>query len=132
MKINLFVWQVIETRPVQPGGLWSKRVGGQIQGLLSVAHGKVIGATMEGQVFARDAISGNPTWATQLGEPISAEPIVAGNTVLAGAESGKVFGVDVSTGEVLWDFNPETGPILSLIHIPSPRDRTRTRMPSSA
>ena len=109
VKINLFVWQVISTRPVQPGGLWSKRVGGQIQGLLSVAHGNVFGATQEGKVFARDAGSGAAIWSAQLDEPVSTEPTVAGNTVLTGTESGKVFGVDATTGEVLWDFDAGTG-----------------------
>ena len=113
VKINLFVWQVIETRPVQPGGLWSKRVGGQIKGLLSVAHDKVIGATVEGQVFARDSQNGGKVWATQLEEPLSVEPTVAGKTVLVGAESGKVFGLDVATGEVLWDFDAGTGQVMA-------------------
>ncbi len=36
VKINLYVWQVISSRPNQPGGLWSKRVGGELQGLLLV------------------------------------------------------------------------------------------------
>ena len=111
VQINLYVWQVIKKRPVQPGGLWSKRAGGQIRGLLSLAHDKVIGATVEGKVFALDHQSGDPVWSAQLEESISVEPTVAGNTVLAGAESGKVFGVDVSTGEVLWDFDAGTGPV---------------------
>lgn len=105
VKINLYVWQVITTRPFQPGGLWSKRVGGQIKGLLAVAHDTVYGATEEGGVFALDAATGKKSWSTRLGVDVSAAPAVAGNTVLVGTKSGTIFGLDAATGEVLWDFN---------------------------
>lgn len=105
VKINLYVWQVISSRPNQPGGLWSKRVGGELQGLLAIANDTVYGATEQGKVFARDAITGNKRWSTRLSVEISTAPTVAGNTVLVGSENGTIFGLDARTGDVLWDFN---------------------------
>ena len=110
VKINLYVWQMI-SRPIQHGSVWSRRVGGQITGLLALAHHAVFGATEEGMVFARDAASGDKRWSTELGVAISTAPTVAGDTVLVGTEDGTVFGLDATTGEVLWDFKVSSGEI---------------------
>ena len=112
LKINLYVWQVISDKPTQPGGLWSKRVGGQVKGLLAVAHGTVYGTTERGQVFAHDADTGKKKWAAQLKVRISTSPSIAGNTVLVGTEEGKVFGLDAANGDVLWQFQAGTGEIV--------------------
>ncbi|MCI0785568.1 MAG: PQQ-binding-like beta-propeller repeat protein [Chloroflexi bacterium] len=104
VKINLYVWKVISTLPVQPGTLWSRRVGGQIKGLLAVAHDTVYGATEQGQVFAQDADTGEKKWSTTLNVGISTGPSVAGNTVLVGTQEGRVFGLDAASGDVLWQY----------------------------
>ncbi len=107
VKINLYVWQMISEPPIQPGALWSMRVGGEIRDLLAVAHNTVYGATKDGKVFALEASSGSIKWTTEVGATISAAPTVAGDTVLVGTKSGVVIGLDAATGEILWDF--ETG-----------------------
>ena len=106
------MWQVISARPVQPGTLWSRRVGGQVKGLLAVAHDTVYGVTETGQVFARDADTGAKKWSTGLKVEISTGPSVAGNTVLVGTETGRVFGLDAASGDVLWEYQAGNGEIV--------------------
>lgn len=112
LKINLYVWQVMSDQPIQPGGLWSKRVGGQVKGLLAVAHDTVYGTTEKGQVFAHDADTGNKKWSTQLKVRVSTSPSIAGDTVLVGTEEGEVFGLNAANGDVLWQFQAATAEIV--------------------
>ncbi|MCH7474341.1 MAG: CoA transferase [Gemmatimonadetes bacterium] len=112
LKINLYVWQIMSTRPIQPGGLWSKRVGGQVKGLLAIAHGVVYGATGKGKIFAHDGDTGQKKWSTQLKVKVSTSPSIAGDTVLVGTEEGKIFGLDAANGDVLWQFQAGEGEIV--------------------
>lgn len=112
LKINLYVWQIMSTRPIQPGGLWSKRVGGQVKGLLAIAHGVVYGATEKGKIFAHDGDTGQKKWSTQLKVKVSTSPSIAGDTVLVGTEEGKIFGLDAANGDVLWQFQAGEGEIV--------------------
>lgn len=104
VKLNLYVWQMISGRPVQRGGTWSKRVGGNINLPLAVTPDAVYGAKEDGIVFSRDSKTGKEIWSTGVGSEVGVAPTVAGETLLVGLEDGNVVGIDTPTGKILWAF----------------------------
>ena len=104
IKVNLYVWQVLKNRPIQRGGLWSARLGGDLPFTPALAHDTLYLANTDGLVFARDADTGEGLWTSDLGAEVSTSPIVAGQTVLLGAKDGRVFGLDAQTGAIQWSF----------------------------
>ena len=104
VKLNLYVWQILKNSPIQKGGLWTHRLGGDLRFTPAVAHDTLYVVNLQGQVFARDAETGSAKWDTTLPAEISAAPTVAGQTVLVGTVDGRVFGLDAGTGTILWDF----------------------------
>ncbi len=103
-QTNLYIWGVLSKPPVQKGGLWAKRVGGDVTHTPAIAHDTVYAATSEKTVVALDTATGAIRWRTDLGVEISAAPTVAGTSVLIGTQAGSVFGLDAQTGDVLWNF----------------------------
>ena len=86
----------------------------------AIANGTVYFATLDAQLVAVDAASGQVKWTTSLGDAdlgdtITAQPVVAGDLVLVGT-SGELFGkrgklvaVDAVTGDPQWSAY-STGP----------------------
>ena len=103
-KINLYVWQLISSRPVQLGSIWSKRIGSDINLALAATEQAVFGAKSDGSVFARGALRGEDLWSTKLGSDIEVAPIVAADQVLVGTVDGDVIAVDTQSGVIQWDF----------------------------
>lgn len=104
IKLNLYVWQIIGNSPIQRGGLWSYRLGGDLPFTPALAHDTLYVANKDGLVFARDADSGAAKWTSTLNAEVSTSPTVAGQTVLLGTKDGRSFGLDAQTGNTLWTF----------------------------
>ena len=104
IKLNLYVWQILKNSPIQRGGLWSFRLGGDLPFTPAVAHDTLYVANKDGEVFARDADTGAKRWTTALNVELATSPTVAGQTVLVGAKDGRVFGLDAQTGTIQWSF----------------------------
>jgi len=79
----------------------------------SYSNGKVIYATLDNQVIAVDANSGQKVWGTSVGDVRKGEtttmaPLVVRNIVLVGNSGGnlgvrgKLTALDVKTGKILW------------------------------
>lgn len=79
----------------------------------SYADGKVIYASLDGQVLAVDAENGHEVWRakvgnTNLGETITMAPLVVKNRVIVGSSGGElgvrgyVVGLDLSSGTEAW------------------------------
>lgn len=105
VKLNLYVWGLIDEKPIQRGGLWSHRLGGDLKFTSAAAHNTVYVTNIQGQLFARDAATGKPRWTADIGQQISTAPIVSGQTVLLGTPGGQVYGIDALTGAASWDFD---------------------------
>jgi PQQ-dependent dehydrogenase (methanol/ethanol family) len=86
----------------------------------SYADGKVIYATLDGQVVAVDAGSGREVWRStvgdiKLGETITMAPLIVRNRVVVGSSGGEmgvrgyIVGLDLATGAQVWRAR-HTGP----------------------
>ena len=104
IKLNLYVWQVLKNSPIQRGGLWSYRLGGDLPFTPALAHDTLYLANTDGLVFARDADTGAALWTSDLGAEVATSPIVAGQTLLLGTKDGRVFGLDARSGAIQWSF----------------------------
>ena len=104
LKLNLYVWNLLDENPVQKGGLWSYQLGGDVKFTAAAAHDNVYMTNLQGQVFARNAMSGEERWTADAGVGITTPPTVAGRTVLFGTIDGRIVGLDAHDGHKLWDF----------------------------
>jgi outer membrane protein assembly factor BamB len=104
VKLNLYVWQLISGRPIQLGGIWSKRIGGNINLPLAITEDAVFGVKGNGTVFSRELKTGKEIWSTGVDGNVGVAPTVAGQTLLIGDENGNVTGIDISSGKILWEF----------------------------
>lgn len=79
----------------------------------SYGDGKIVYATLDGQVVAVDAQSGKQVWKTKLGnlnigETITMAPLIVKNRVIVGNSGGELgvrgwdAGLDLATGAVVW------------------------------
>jgi PQQ-dependent dehydrogenase (methanol/ethanol family) len=93
--------------------------GAQTRGM-SYADGKIFFNTLDGQLFAVNADSGEVVWSSQvtdldLGETTTTNPLIVGENVIIGNEGGErgvrgwVAAYDLNTGKEKWKFY-STGP----------------------
>ena len=108
IKINLFVWQILKNSPIQRGGLWSRRLGGDLPFTPALAHDTLFLANTDGVVFARDPDTGRERWTSGLDAEVTTSPTVAGETVLLGTKDGRVIALNAQTGAVQWSFRTGT------------------------
>ena len=101
---TFYVWGLLTKAPVQKGSVWAENIGGDIPYAPALSQDTVYAATIQGNVVALDAATGDVLWSTELDSEITAAPTVAGETVMIGSESGRVFGLNASSGIVQWEF----------------------------
>ena len=86
------------------------------------------------------ATAGDKLWEFQTGFGVHSSPAIGSDgTVYVGSDDKKLYAINGKSGVKLWEFetgdevtsSPAIGSCL-LYTSPSPRDRTRSRMPSSA
>ncbi|HEX7022927.1 MAG TPA: PQQ-dependent dehydrogenase, methanol/ethanol family [Trueperaceae bacterium] len=93
--------------------------GAQSRGA-AYADGKIVFNTLDGQLFAIDAETGEQVWKTQVAdlsitETTTTAPLIVGNNVITGVEGGErgirgyVAAYDLDTGEQQWKYY-NTGP----------------------
>ena len=104
VKLNLFVWGLLDDKPLQKGGLWSHRLGGDLKFTSAASHDSIYVTNKQGQVFARDSSSGKPEWTVDLGVEVTTAPTVANKTVLVGTVDGRVVALESRTGDIVWEF----------------------------
>lgn len=109
-----------EFRPEMPGLEHATACcGAQTRGL-TYAEGKLFFNTLDGQLFAVDAATGEPVWRTDvvdhsITETTTTAPLVVGKNVIIGNEGGErgvrgwVAAYHTDTGEEVWKFY-NTGP----------------------
>src|SRR5690625_1740404 len=104
-----------EFQPEMPGLAQATACcGAQTRGL-TYADGKIFFNTLDGQLFAVDAETGEPVWRTDvvdlsITETTTTAPLVVGNNVIIGNEGGErgvrgwVAAFDINTGEQVWKY----------------------------
>lgn len=113
-------WIKWEFQPEMPGLAQATACcGAQTRGL-TYAEGKIFFNTLDGQLFAVDAETGEPVWRKDvvdlsITETTTTAPLIVGNNVIIGNEGGErgvrgwVAAFDINTGEQVWKWY-NTGP----------------------
>lgn len=113
---RLFVGLLDEDRPrggrvicldaATGAALWTASVGESVKHSLAAADGRVVGATVTGEIFALAADSGRELWRRNLHDPsrrwVYSAPLIVDETVYAGS-GGHFVALDARTGDVLWE-----------------------------
>lgn len=87
--------------------LWDENVGDgtdeQYLNLdLAVSYGKVIAASRNGVIQARDSKTGDLVWETETEYSFSSGPGVGSNSAILATSNAEVVAVNIETGEQLW------------------------------
>lgn len=90
--------------------LWRHSVSSPVRSAPTVKDGRVFVTTINNELHALDAKSGNLVW-NHTGTPEAtgllggSSPAIQGNTMIVTYSSGEVYALDVRTGEVLWTYS---------------------------
>ncbi len=90
---------------------WHHRFEGKINGGLAIVNGSVFVESMDGQVSALDARTGELRWSTPVTNVVMTTPIVTGNTVIVGTGTSAVLEQDQN--RVIWG-RPQGDAIVAL------------------
>ena len=120
-RSQLYVWNMLNTAPVQRGNVWSVRPGSRDAFISTpaVAHDTIVVVNRDGAIHAVDRISAERRWSfdTDRG-PNSTSPLIAGETVFFSGADGSVYGLSKASGEVVWEWRaldglvPSASPVL--------------------
>ncbi|HEY5883774.1 MAG TPA: PQQ-binding-like beta-propeller repeat protein [Pyrinomonadaceae bacterium] len=93
---------------------WMRTFEMPLRGALTLANGKLYGASSNGRVYSFDSKTGAVRWFHDYGTPFNAQPIVSDARVYVGSEDGNLLAFDDSTGKLLWSYKtkgPVRGPV---------------------
>ena len=87
---------------------WRTYVGSEIGAMPVAAQGRVFAQTIDGELLALDADTGEQLWSYSSQVPLltlrgTSTPVTSRDIVYAGFASGKVVGLRASNGEPIWD-----------------------------
>ena len=105
IKVQLFLWGMIDTLPYQKGFIWSAPAKGAIYGVPVVADGKLIVATFTGQVVAVNQFTGDILWEFNSGIRFLSSPSATSKSVFVGDIEGNLYALDIQTGRKRWEMN---------------------------
>lgn len=74
-----------------------------------VSGGRVFVPTLWGNVYAFDALTGEPLWTTPLTEPIVHTAAATGGRVFVASTDGKVYCLNAADGKPVWTFESLSG-----------------------
>ena len=80
---------------------------GEIWSMPTLQNGKVIFASLDGNLYAIDASTGQEVWRFTGTRSLASTPVIAGDLVLVGGFDTKLHAVDINTGEQRWEFEAE-------------------------
>jgi outer membrane protein assembly factor BamB len=103
---QLWLWQLPVPRPPgQPGSKWRssprQRPGGIISAPAVAPEALYVGDT-NGDLYAREPLTGDELWHFRAGGAIMASPVIVGPRVYVGTLDGFLYALDRSRGELLW------------------------------
>jgi outer membrane protein assembly factor BamB/serine/threonine protein kinase len=84
--------------------LWVASTGNNIYSTAAVANGIVYAGSVDHNLYAWDASSGNLIWKFTTGNEIYSSPTVYNGVVYVGSDDYKLYALDASTGTLLWSF----------------------------
>jgi outer membrane protein assembly factor BamB len=93
---------------------WMRTFEMPLRGALTLANGKLFGASGSGRVYSFDSKTGAVRWFHDYGAPFNAQPVVSGSRVYVGSEDGSLLAFDEANGKLLWYYKtkgPVRGPV---------------------
>ncbi|MEO3826555.1 serine/threonine-protein kinase [Actinomadura sp. B10D3] len=81
---------------------WSRDVGGQVTGGVTVADGLTFAGDASGRLHVLDAATGRPRWRFDTDGPLRAAPSAAAGTVYAAADHDRLYAIGTSDGRLRW------------------------------
>lgn len=107
--------------------LWKFETSG-LDSSPAVSDGTVYIGSLEGYVYALNALNGNVKWKYKTGKTVSSSPAVANGTVFFGSTDHYFYALDAISGSLKW--KSQTGPVVSsptvvdnLIYVGSRREK---------
>lgn len=90
----------------EPTLLWRFETGGKVKSAPAVAEGGVYFGSMDGNIYAVDAKSGQERWRFRVptGIPVRSSPAVSDGVVFVGDDRNYLYALDAETGQELWRF----------------------------
>lgn len=87
--------------------LWQASVSGDVLSKPTIANSQVVAKTINGNLYAFDAKTGEKQWVFDHGTPsfilkASSSPQVVGKLALVGFSDGKLDAIDLQSGNMLW------------------------------
>jgi hypothetical protein len=83
---------------------WSFTAGGPVNGSPAVVDGVVYVGSLDGDVYAIDAASGEQRWLFHAGPRVKASPAVVDDVVYMGSWDHNLYALDAASGEHRWSF----------------------------
>ena len=111
---QLWLWQVpgVPRPKGQQGGLWRFTPENPLQGIKSSPAlvddengGTLYAGGLDNNVYALDAITGDPLWTFRTDNAVWASPLVIKDHLIVGDESGFLYSLDRLTGHENWSMN---------------------------
>ncbi|MFA5364276.1 MAG: PQQ-binding-like beta-propeller repeat protein [Candidatus Bathyarchaeia archaeon] len=85
-----------------PGPVWTYETGAAITSSPSIADGKVVVGSQDGNVYCIDAYAGTLIWKFPLGVRAYSTVAIVDGKVIIGPDNGNVYCVDLNTGTQVW------------------------------
>jgi len=86
----------------------------------AVAYGDtIIVGSLDGQVYAIDAESGDSKWEYETGGSVRGDPALIGDLVIFGSDDGRVYAIEASNGQEAWHYptgEDKFGPIRASLY----------------
>jgi hypothetical protein len=86
--------------------LWSYQTGGWVRSSPAVTDGKVYVGSLDGKVYAFDALTGAFIWNYQTGDAVLSSPAVADGKVFVGSDDGQVLAFGASHDVAITNVTP--------------------------
>ncbi len=77
---------------------------GELWGPPVVGDDDVFVASLDGNLYAIDRLTGAESWRFEAAAALVSAPVVAGDTVLVGGFNSRLYAIDVANGEERWSF----------------------------
>ncbi|NMB53492.1 MAG: PQQ-binding-like beta-propeller repeat protein [Leptolinea sp.] len=86
--------------------VWSKDLGGSVFFSQTIdENGILYIGTLNNELFAIDAKSGNINWQVKTAGTVWAPVVVLGDRLFAGDQSGKIFALNIKDGSQVWEYD---------------------------
>ena len=99
--------RALDLQTGQPVWTWTGEKGAQFAGGPGVGDGIVAVGSVDGEVVALDAATGDEKWKAKVLNEVIAAPAIGGGMVFVRSNDGRVTAFDAANGEKRWDWRSD-------------------------